>query len=75
MIEAGGRHVTDVICVRSLTRLSSIIITTIIQIKPKCVSVRPSVCMSVCMLLLGERLDGFEQFFLEVVGEVQGSVS
>ena len=27
------------------------------------------------MLRLGERLDGFAQFVLEVVGQVQGSVS
>ena len=39
-------------------------------IKSKCVSVRPFLCM----LRLGERLDGFAQIFLEVVREVQGSV-
>ena len=31
-------------------------------------------CLSVCILRLREQLDGFAQLFLEVVGEVQGSV-
>ena len=35
----------------------------------------PSVYMSVCILLLGEQEDGFAQFFLEVVGEVQEGVN
>ena len=34
-----------------------------------------SVCVFVCMICLGERLDGFAQFFLKLVGEVQESVS
>ena len=34
-----------------------------------------SVCLSVCMLRLGKRLDGFAQFFFEVLVGVQGSVS
>ena len=40
-----------------------------------CMYVPLSVCVVVCMLRLGEQLDRFAQFFLEVVGEVQGSVS
>ena len=44
-----------------------------ITIKSKCLSVRPSVCLYVCTLCVGERLDGYAQFFLELVGEVQGS--
>ena len=52
----------------------------VIQIKLKCVSVCllsvcQCVCLSVCMLRLGVQVDGFSQLFLEVVGEVQGSVS
>ena len=47
--------------------------------KSKCVSVRPSACMSVCLFVcmfrLEERLDGSAQLFLEVAGQVQGSVS
>ena len=35
----------------------------------KCMyDVRPSVCLFVCILRLGEWLDGFTQLFLEVVG-------
>ena len=41
--------------------------------KSKCVSVSPSVCLrvclSICMLRMGEQLDEFAQFFLEVVGK------
>ena len=37
--------------------------------------VRPSVCLSVCMIRLGEQLPGCAQLFLEVVGEVLESVS
>ena len=33
-----------------------------------------SLCLSVFVLVLGERQDGFAQFLLEVVGEVQVSV-
>ena len=44
-----------------------------IQISSKCVSVRLySLCLHVCMIRLGEQVDGFAQLFLEVVGEVQG---
>ena len=38
-------------------------------------TIKMCVCLSVCILRLGERLDGFAQLFLEVVGDVQGSVS
>ena len=40
-----------------------------------CTSLYLPVCLFVCMLRLGERLDGFVHLFLEVVGEVKRSVS
>ena len=48
----------------------------IIQIKSKvCLYVRLCVCLSVCMVRLGDQLDGFIQSFLEVLREVQGNFS
>ena len=43
----------------------------IIQIKAKCMYVHCTLlCLTVCMLRLGKRLDELAQLFSEVVGEV-----